>query len=143
MRVIFIPPNENEFRKLFMSVPLRKGGGYEDISVFHPSPAYARGGGLFSTLTGIAKKALPFLIKNVAPSVKEFGKDVLHDMVKGETGFKSSLKKRGIKALKNTGERILKGGVNRSKRNVKQKRLKKSSMKKKRRTNKRDVYDLI
>ena len=115
MRLIFIPPNENEFRKLFMSNPLRKGGGYEDISIFQPSPAYAKGGGIFSTLTGIAKKALPFLIKNVAPSVKEFGKDVLQDMVTGETGFTRSLKKRGIKAIKNTGERMLKGDIRRKK----------------------------
>ena len=63
MRVIFIPPTENKFRKLFLSDPLRKGGGFEDISVFHPPPTYTRGGGIFSTLTGIARKALPFLIK--------------------------------------------------------------------------------
>lgn len=142
MRVVFIPPSEHEFKKLFSSIPLKKGSGLDDITVFQPPVSYMRGGGIFSTLSGIAKRALPFLIKTMSPSIQEFGQGVFTDVVSGNKSLKSSMKNRGVRALKKTGKRILKNVM-------KSKRLGGKKKKKKKKTNlrnvgyKRDVYDLL
>lgn len=134
MRVTFIPPSESDFKKLFSLNKRVNGGGLSDIAVFNPS--VRRGGGIFST---IARKVLPFLYKTVKPVAKEFGRAVATDVLMNGHSLKQSLKKRGVKALKKTGHKILSGsgGVKRNKN--RQQKKKKNNLK---RTIK-DVYSLI
>ena len=109
MRVTFTPPTENEFKQLFLSSPLKKGGGLEDINIFQPRGiTHRRGSGIFSLLTGVAKKVLPFLMKAAKPAAKEFGSSVVRDVLKKKS-LRQSLKKNGIKALKKTGMRLVRG----------------------------------
>ena len=109
MRVTFTPPSETEFKQLFLSSPLKKGGGLEDINIFQPRGIpHRRGSGIFSILTGVAKKVLPFLMKAAKPAAQEFGSSVVRDILKKKS-LRQSLKKNGIKALKKTGMRIVRG----------------------------------
>ena len=85
MRVAFIPPSENEFKHLFLSIPLRKGGGIEDINIFQSSVGYRKGSGILSFISGIAKKVLSFLVRAAKPAVKEFGSSIVTDMMEGNT----------------------------------------------------------
>ena len=112
MRVAFIPPSVGEYKTLFSSgVQLRKGGGLDDIRILNSTADYHRGGGIFSTLAGIAKRAFPFLLKNIiAPSALSFGRDVLTDISQGNTDIKSTLKKRGLEAAREAGRRLVSGG---------------------------------
>ena len=80
-----------------------------------------RGGGLFNILSGIAKRAMPFLMKNVAPEAIKMGKNVLGDVIEGRQ-LRHSLKNRGMQALEGVGKRVLRGGrVRKSKRSNKKK----------------------
>lgn len=111
MRIVFIPPSEDDFKSLFLSVPLHKGGGLSDINVFQPrhhtiSPRTRKGGGIFSFL---ARRVLPFIIKAAKPSAKTFATSVLKDAISGDTPIKHSIKKHGIKALRETGIKMLSG----------------------------------
>ena len=142
MRIAFTPPTENEFKQLFLSSPLRKGGGLDDISVFQPKGlAYRRGSGILSFISGVAKRVLPFIIKAVKPTAKEFGSAVIKDVIAGDKPIRNSLKRNGVKALKQTGLRLIRGsgGVN--------KRLEGSGGKKKTKKRnsryKRDIFDMI
>ena len=109
MRITFTPPTESEFRQLFLSTPLKKGGGLEDINIFQPKGIpYRRGSGIFSILSGVAKKVLPFLMKAAKPAAQEFGSSVVRDVLKKKP-LRKYLKKNGIKALKKTGMRLIKG----------------------------------
>ena len=110
MRVNFIPPSENEFKQLFLSTPLKKrGNGIEDIAFFQPKGLPSRrGNGIFSFISGVAKRILPFLIKAAKPSAQEFGSSIVRDII-NKKPIRKSLKKNGIKAIKKTGMRILKG----------------------------------
>ena len=110
MRVVFIPPNENEFRELLSPQSVDNilkvhGGGLSDIRTFTPAPR-RRGGGIFST---IAKTIFPFLMKTVTPVAKEFGSSVLKDVFIDKRPLKSSLEDRGIGALKEVGKRVFNG----------------------------------
>lgn len=111
MRITFIQPTECEFKSLFLSTPLRKGGGIEDINIFQPKyPSLLRksrrGGGIFSFLT---KRVLPFIFKAAKPSAKTFVSSVLNDLTTGKRPIKESLKKHGIQALKDTGRNLISG----------------------------------
>ena len=111
MRISFIPPSEHDFKVLFSSTPLHKGGGLDNISVFQPrrsthARGNRRGGGIFSF---IAKRVLPFIFKAAKPSAKTFVSSVVKDAIKGKRPIKQSLKKHGIKALKDTGLKLLSG----------------------------------
>ena len=137
MRVVFIPPSQDEFKKLFMRSPLKHGGGLSDISIFSPHISNRRGGGVLSTLSGIARKVFPFMIKTLKPVAKQFGASVLNDVISGRRDFKTSLKKNGIKALKKSGSRILRpsGRVTKNRRRTKKV--------KKRRGYKTSVFDIV
>lgn len=145
-RVVFLPPTEEEFSTLFRGSISHKGGGLDSIQTFVPPTRYhQRGGGFFSTIANIAKTALPFLFRAVAPSAVQFTHDVIKDVSTGERGIKNALKNRGVEALRGVGHRLLKGGG-------KKRRLKgtkgKKGKKKRRRSNacKRktgDVFDFI
>lgn len=131
MRVTFTPPSENEFKQLFLSTPLKKGGGLEDISFFQPKGVpHKRGSGIFSVLSGVAKKILPFLMKAAKPAAQEFGSSVMKDILKKKKPLRKSLKKNGLKALKKTGLRIVRGSGKVRKKKFLKKRNKKSKRKK-------------
>ena len=108
MRVVFEPPTENEFAELF----LLKGGSLQDINVYNPS-YHPRGGGLFSVLGGLMRKAAPFLLKTIAPAAVEFGKGVLDDVGSGREPLKRAIKRRGVDALRNVGRKLVGGGKKR------------------------------
>ena len=139
MRVAFIPPSENEFKHLFLSIPLRKGGGIEDINIFQSSVGYRKGSGILSFISGIAKKVLSFLVRAAKPTVKEFGSSIVTDMMEGNTPLWKLLKNNGIKALKQTGMRLIRGTGR-----VNMKKMKKMKCNKnQRRKYKRDIFEMI
>ena len=148
MRVTFIPPSEHDFKRIFLSIPLRKGGAIEDINVFQSSLGRRKGSGILSFISGIAKKVLPFLVNAAKPSVKEFGTSVVKDMIEGNTPLRKSLKSNGMKALQQTGLRLIRGRgrVNVKNTNIK-KRIKKNTNKKNNknpsRKYKRDIFELL
>ena len=134
MRVAFIPPSENEFKHLFISAPLRKGGGLEDIAIFQPRGlANRRGSGILSFISGVAKRVLPFLIKAAKPAAREFGSAVVSGVINGKRPLRKSLKKNGIKAIKKTGLRLIRGSGK-----IKKKKKKKSTC-----GYKRDIFELV
>ena len=125
MRISFIPPSEYEFKVLFSSAPLHKGSGLDDINIFQPKRFYhtpwnRRGGGIFSF---IAKRVLPFIFRVAKPSAKEFVSSVVKDTIKGKRPIKQSIKKHGIKALKDTGLKLLSGSGKITKRRKKRRKL--------------------
>ena len=121
MRIAFTPPTDGDFKKLFLSSPLVKGGGMEDISIFTPKGMhYRRGSGVLSFISGVAKRILPFLIRAAKPAAREFGSAMVKDVIRGKQPIRQSLKKNGIKAIKKTGLRLIKG----SGKNIKKRRLK-------------------
>ena len=88
-----------------------KGSGLDDISIFQPkrlhhSVGNRRGGGIFSF---IAKRVLPFIFKTAKPAAKQLVSSVVKDTIKGKKALKQSLRKHGIKALKDTGLNLLSG----------------------------------
>ena len=124
MRISFIPPSEHEFKILFSSTPLQKGGGLDDINIFQPKTfsrlsGSRRGGGIFSF---IARKVLPFIFKAAKPAAKTFVSSVVKDTIKSKKPLKELVKKHGVRALKETGLNMLSGaGKGRNKRKSKPK----------------------
>ena len=128
MRILFTPPSEDEFKQLFLSSLLRKGGGLDDISIFQPKGIpYRRGSGVLSFISGVAKKILPFIWKAAKPSAKEFGSNVVRDVL-NKKPLRQSLKKNGLKAVRKTGVRLIRGSgkVQKKRRNVVKKKKKKN-----------------
>ena len=154
MRISFIPPSEYKFKVLFSSSPLHKGSGLDDINIFQPkrihhSVGNRRGGGIFSF---IGKRVLPFIFKAAKPAAKQFVSSVVKDTINGKKPLKQSLKKHGIKALKDTGLNLLSGSgkimKKRKKRRGKYKgrinnRKKSSNNRKTRRRYKNDIFSTI
>ena len=122
MRVAFISPSIGEYKTLFLSgVQLKRGAGLDDIQTLNYNADSHRGGGILSTLAGVARRAFPFLLKNIiAPSALTFGRNVLDDISQGDGNIKSSLKKRGLEAVRDAGARLARGGGKRKKRKQKQ-----------------------
>lgn len=104
MRVAFNPPTVREFGVLFSP---QRGGSLGDIRVFQTPRMHQRGGGLFSIISGLVRKATPFLMKTVAPAALNFGKNVISDVVSGEGNLKTSLRNRGRQALTGVGKEAL------------------------------------
>lgn len=133
MRITFVPPTENEFKQLFLATPLTKGGGLEDITIFHPKGVpYRRGAGILSFISGVAKRILPFIFKAAKPAAREFGSSVIKDVMEGKQPIRQSLKKNGIKALKQTGLRLIRGSgkIVKKKKNVPKNKKKRRRRKK-------------
>ena len=134
MRIAFTPPTEGEFKQLFLSEPLRKGGGLQDISIFAPKGlAHRRGSGVLSFISGVAKRILPFLIKAAKPAAKEFGSSLVKDVIRGKKPLRKVLKKNGLKALKKTGLRLINGAG----KNIKKKKRKRCDK------YKRDIFNTV
>ena len=143
MRLSFIEPSVEEFSLLFENNVLKRGGGLEDIVVFTNPRRSLSGGGLFSLLSGLVKRVAPVVKRVLLPSALEFGQNILSDLQSGKTDLKSSLKERGMQALKSTGRRILTGRGAR-KRKRKNKKIRKRSKRIKTKTGAyKDVFEMI
>merc|ERR1712239_103206 len=122
--------SEHDFNALSNSFsPIISGQGQGDINIFrrYRNNKLARGRGLWSILSQVGRKALPFLKEWVLPLAKEYGKNVLSDVMAGRA-LKASLKTRGKESLKNIGSRIVTGKGSKKRRKrlsalVKRKRL--------------------
>lgn len=82
-----------------------KGQGGEGIPVYHG--VRQRGGGIGSVLGGIAKYALPLLMKYVFPHARNAALSTISDVAVNKESIKNSLKKNGIGFLKNVGAEVL------------------------------------
>ena len=117
--IAFKTLSEQDFNALSNSFsPIISGHGQGDINIFrrYRNNKLARGRGLWSILSQVGRKALPFLKEWVLPSAKEYGKNVLSDVMAGRA-LKSSLKTRGKESLKNIGSRIMTGKGSKKRRN--------------------------
>ena len=88
----------------------RRGGGLDDITVYRPPDYYRRGGGLFSFLANVGKKVVPFISRIAKPALLDFASNVIGDIKEGGD-LKSSLRSRGVTALKDAGKRVIRGGA--------------------------------
>ena len=129
--------SEQDFNALSNSFsPIISGEGQGDINIFrrYRNNKLSRGRGLWSILSQVGRRALPFLKEWVLPSAREYGKNVFSDVMAGRA-LKSSLKTRGKESLKNIGSRIVtgKGSKKRRKRLSALMKRKKLSLKRRRR----------
>ena len=120
MRVVFNPPSEADFKRLFaahstLSLLRTNGGGLNDIKTFTPLPR-RRGGGIFSS---VFKTVLPFIMKTAKPIATKFGKNVLKDVITDGKSIKQSLKSRSVDALKDVGRNVFIGRVTKKKKKAK------------------------
>ena len=120
-RVVFHLPSENEFSTLLGEFPLLSGSGLGDINRVKfapPTRLHQRGGGFFSSLANLAKSAVPFLMRTIAPNAMKFTQDVISDVSSGQRNVRGALKKRGIEALKGVGSQLLAGGKRKRKKST-------------------------
>ena len=119
----------------------KRGGALGDIRVFE-APYHVRGSGLLSILRGIGRKAVPFLLKYVAPTAGRMVRDVFSDLEAGK-GVRSSLKSRGVSALKDVGKSVL--GGKRVKQRKRRRKVAKSKKGKRQcvKRYKRDIFDSL
>ena len=111
VKVALTPLSESEFIFLLNKhnhANYLKGGSLSDINIFRSRKKIQRGRGIFSIISNLGRRALPFLSKYILPVAKEFGKGVITDVLGGEN-LKSSFKKRGRQSAKSLGERIISG----------------------------------
>ena len=69
--------------------------------------ARQRGGGIGSILGGIAKYALPLVLRYVYPSAKKAATSLVSDIVQKRSNFKDSFKASGKELLQGIGKSIL------------------------------------
>lgn len=127
MRNTFVLPSKREFDGLFLQGYVR-GGGLGDIRVFTPPPITQRGkrgGGIFTLLSGLAKRAVPFIMRTIAPEAIQMGKALVGDLMEGRR-VRESLKSRGKQALKGVGRRMVGGGSRKKIRKVTKRKKKKN-----------------
>ena len=128
---------------------------YSSLKDIYHTPGNRRDSGIFSF---IAKRVLPFIFRAAKPSAKEFVSSVVKDTIKGKIPIKQSIKKHGIKALKDTGLKLLSGSGKITKKKKKRrkykgrivskhlrkkKKKKKTKKTKKRRRYKNDIFSTI
>jgi hypothetical protein len=135
MRVGYVYPTPDEFLILFSKADKIRGGNLSDIQTFQSPVYFQRGSGIFSVISGLVRRTLPFLRRVILPAVANMGRDMALDFAE-KRDMKKSVKERGIIAVKRIGEKIIRGGVKKRRKNRKKKRVKvarKSSVIKKRR----------
>lgn len=152
-RVVFHLPSEIEFSSLLAERPLLSGSGLGDINSVKfvpPTRLHQRGGGFFSSLANLAKSAVPFLMRTVAPSAMKFTQDVISDVSSGQQNVRGALKKRGIEALKGVGSQLLAGGKRKRKKSTStnkkrshQNKTRKKKKKSSRCNNNRNIMDVF
>jgi len=148
VRAPFVPPTVEEFMVIFeqpeSQIKPFRGGSLGDISVYRPYDNYRRGAGLLSFLGNIGKRLIPFVSKLVKPALLDFGSGVIDDMRQGNDSLRSSLKKRGVEAVKHIGARAMRGGGGGGGRGVrrKRKRVKRLTIRPSCSSYKKDVFSL-
>ena len=138
VKVALTPLSESEFISLLNKhnhVNYLRGGSLKDINIFRSRKKVQRGNGIFSIISNLGRRALPYLSKYLLPVAKDFGKAVITDVLGGQT-LKSSLKKRGKEGVKSLGKQII-GGKGKKKRANKSRIRKRKKMKIKRGTGKK------
>ena len=104
----YLPLSQNEFDSLLKKQNRLLVSGEGNINIFRRYRPSKRGNGVISFLSKYGRYALPFLKKIILPSAKDFSKNVVSDVIAGNS-LKSTLKKRGKQSLKDVGNRILSG----------------------------------
>ena len=109
----FTPMKENEFlelMKLSNELGIIHGSGIKKrINIFKVYKPTQRGGSIFSILTNLGRKTLPFLRKYIFPSAQNFASNVVSDLVSGQN-IKKTFKKHGKQSLQEIGKRLVSGG---------------------------------
>ena len=113
MRVPFKPLDEKDYLKSQQQHGnhnvLTLGSGFGDITIFRDR-RLRRGSNAFTNLIfKWGKRALPFLQKYILPEAKEFTKNMAGDIMSGNTSAKQAFRQRGLKSLKNVGQRLMSG----------------------------------
>ena len=126
MRVTYIQPSSSHFDEVF-TIPIR-GGGIQDIRVYKPN-YHSRGGSLFGVIGGLLRRSLPFIRGIIAPEFGNFVKNVVQD-VDNSVPLRTSVKKNFIKATKNVGKRIVRGGGSKKKNKISKVKKRKAKQKK-------------
>ncbi len=113
MRVPFKPLDERDYLKSQQQHGnhniLTLGSGFGDITIFRDR-RLRRGSNAFTNLIfKWGRKALPFLQKYILPEAKEFTKNMAGDIMSGNTSAKQAFRQRGLKSLKNVGQRLIRG----------------------------------
>ena len=141
-RIIPIPKifnkdlGEKEYLRLFSNN--YSGGGIEDIKLYSERENYQnlfrntnkKGGGVFTFLSSIAKKSLPFIKKYIFPEAINLTTSLLEQSNTPEGVTKKHLKELSKQSFKNIGKKIINsGGFKR--RRYKKRRVKKKKIKKK------------
>lgn len=123
--VEFVPPTRKQFDYL-LRAPVGGGLGHINTVDFR----LRKGGGFFSALGKLARKAIPYIL----PAALKIGSNVVTDVAQGKD-LGSSIKKRGIETLSDA----IKGG----RKNIRKRR--RNNVKKARRVIglKRDVFDRL
>ena len=128
VRVSYISPSTEQFALIFsIGGTVSRGGGVGDIRNFHSDVHYQKGSGIFSFLGNIARKSIPFLTNYIFPEVGNLVKNVVNDVSMG-VPVKTAVKRHGVKALKNTGRRVIGSGkqkkkkIKKRRRNIKKKK---------------------
>ena len=121
-RIIPIPKifnkdlQEKEYLRLFSNNYL--GGGVEDIKLYTEKENYQnlfrntnkKGGGVFSFLSSIAKKSLPFIKKYIFPEAINLSTSLLEQSNTPEGVTKKNLKELSKQSFKNIGKKIINSG---------------------------------
>lgn len=142
MKTSFVPPTRREFDAVFsVGESAVRGGGIDDIRIFLPPSVQRskRGGGIFTVLSGLAKRAIPFLMRTIAPEAVRMSEGVLGDVLEGRR-FRDSLKNRGVEALKGVRKRIVGGKAGKTKRKRGKKQNKQLKRKMSRACYKDDIF---
>ena len=142
-RIIPIPKifnkdlQEKEYLRLFSNN--YSGGGVEDIKLYTERENYQnlfrntnkKGGGVFSFLSSIAKKSLPFIKKYIFPEAINLSTSLLEQSNTPEGVTKKNLKELSKQSFKNIGKKIINsGGFKRRgyKKKVKNKKIKRKTI---------------
>ena len=122
MRIPYRPLSEQQYVELLKNNPviLTSGSGLKEINIFRKrqrGQQLRHGNGFISNIiTKYGPKLLPLLRKYIFPAVKQFGKDVVNDVVTSDTPLRKSIKKRGLQSLGNITKKVVTGrGITRRK----------------------------
>merc|ERR1712074_358938 len=136
MRIPYKTPTVDQFDRYFNPNYINRGGGLNDIKVYKPHH-YAKGGSIFSFLSGVFKRAIPFLRGVMLPEVGEFARNFTAD-VGNNVPLRDNVKKNLMRSVKNVGRKLVKGGA---RKNINKKRV--NTTKKKKRQRKKCIKKTV
>jgi len=107
MRVSYIPPDTSQFDVLFqLNNDSVRGAGIKDIITYSPQSHYQKGGSLLGVLSRVFQRTIPFFKNLIIPEIGNFTKNVADEYSTG-VPLRHSLKRQGIKSVKNIGRKII------------------------------------